>query len=159
MSKYGILLTKLRAGLIRGETVKEDIGLILGLVSASLEYTDNKSYDEPQPLSKIVEYGKGRCQHFAMLFYVLAKSTGLEVIIDYGVLYNTKPRVVKKIKDKEIEHYWCRVNIGKRWIRVDPTANLTEFGLKNVKVFNEQYHQVGSCRLDNEKNPTKLILG
>jgi hypothetical protein len=158
MSKYETLFRKLRSGLKGEGGIVHGSSFIMGLIIGSLEYTNDKKYDEPRPLSRIVQYGKGRSQHFAMLYYVLAKEAGIEVMIDYGRLYNSSPRIVREIKDKITNHYWCRVNLGKRWIRVDPTAHLIESTPKKTEIFAGHYIRIGSCKLDNEDNPTKLIL-
>ncbi|WP_291529508.1 transglutaminase domain-containing protein [Bacteroides sp. UBA939] len=74
----------------------------------------NEDLDEAKEIQKILSERKGVCQHYALLFKVLAEEAGMDAYIING--YNRVNDVV--LPDP---HQWCAVRVEDKWYMFDPT--------------------------------------
>jgi transglutaminase-like putative cysteine protease len=74
-----------------------------------LNYTDEPSITRNTDPMKILDYGKGRCQEFSLLYVALCLANGYEsrfVIDVYG------------------DHTWAEVKLQGVWVHVDPSDQI-----------------------------------
>lgn len=97
---------------------------------------DNAEYDfknENYGAALMLTDGKGNCQSYTSLFYILGRYCGLEVLIVPG-----------KLRDNMMQnHVWNQVNLNGRWFFVDLTSyDITKdesYFLRPLEEQNEKY--------------------